>query len=514
VQDLDNLLGQTGRKYGLFSVLFALVVAAMFVMPVASPAAQVKQLLVIHSHLPCSKRTDDVTRGIASDLQGEGDTVKVRHEYLDVGRAPDPYELQLLRDRYRHRFAQVHFDAIITTGNGAFEFIKTYRDDLFPGTPVVFCGVEGLEPSLLRNEKLFTGVIEKVDIKATIDLALKLHPDTQRIAVINDTSPIGLVRRDEITRVIPGYRNRVAFVFLDDLAMPELLESVRKLGQDSLVLYSRFSVDKSGATFEDDQALSLLARECRVPIYGVSDRYLGSGIVGGMLTSGYGQGETAARMAVLIMHGEKVENLPVIMGGPKRYMFDYRQIEHFKIDPSALPQGSLFINEPSAFFPVSRSVAWGTAGLLAVVVVLIAFLLYKMGKMHGTVLELTSSVSKYQAIADNTYNWEFWLSPEGYFLYSSPSCQRITGHTAEEFYADPGLLPRIVCADDRESFEEHRHDSTWKLGVNELEFRIVHHQGDIRRIQHFCQPVFDDTGKFLGTRGSNTDITQRKISTI
>lgn len=119
---------------------------------------------------------------------------------------------------------------------------------------------------------------------------------------------------------------------------------------------------------------------------------------------------------------------------------------------------------------------------------------------------------KYRIVADNTYNWEFWLSPAGRFIYTSPSCRRISGHEAEEFNDDPDLILRIIHPDDRQLWTDHRHDITQKKAFGEVEFRIVHSDGDIRWVHHVCLPVFDDNGIHLGTRGSFSDITTRKLA--
>jgi sigma-B regulation protein RsbU (phosphoserine phosphatase) len=123
---------------------------------------------------------------------------------------------------------------------------------------------------------------------------------------------------------------------------------------------------------------------------------------------------------------------------------------------------------------------------------------------------LREAAVKYRIVADNTYNWEFWLSPEGRFIYTSPSCHRISGYEAAEFNADPGLVWNIVHPDDRRVLSEHRHDIRQAKALGEVEFRIVRPDGEIRWIHHVCQPVFDDNGNYLGTRGSFSDITKRK----
>lgn len=119
---------------------------------------------------------------------------------------------------------------------------------------------------------------------------------------------------------------------------------------------------------------------------------------------------------------------------------------------------------------------------------------------------------KYRIVANNTYNWEFWLSPEGQFIYTSPSCKRISGHDAEEFNAGPGLIWSIIHPDDRQLWADHRHDIGQTKVQGEIEFRIVRTDGETRWIHHVCLPVFGDDGNYLGTRGSFSDITNRKLA--
>jgi PAS domain S-box-containing protein len=122
---------------------------------------------------------------------------------------------------------------------------------------------------------------------------------------------------------------------------------------------------------------------------------------------------------------------------------------------------------------------------------------------------LQDAALKYRIVADNTYSWEFWVTPDERFLYVSPSCKRVTGHSAEEFSADPELINRIIHPDDLPLYLDHR-NSARQHEECEVEFRIIRTDGGIRWLHHLCQPVFDEKGRFQGTRGSNRDITVRK----
>ena len=128
--------------------------------------------------------------------------------------------------------------------------------------------------------------------------------------------------------------------------------------------------------------------------------------------------------------------------------------------------------------------------------------------------DLRLAVERFRTIADSTYDWETWDAPDGTFLYVSPSCERITGHTAAEFLADPSLLPGITHADDRPRLVEHL-----RAGADEdreedlsIEFRIVKPNGERRWISHLCTPVYGEHDELQGRRASNRDITDRKLA--
>lgn len=125
---------------------------------------------------------------------------------------------------------------------------------------------------------------------------------------------------------------------------------------------------------------------------------------------------------------------------------------------------------------------------------------------------LRASEAKYRVVADNTYAWEFWMAPDGCLDYSSPSCERITGYTAKEFEADPALLLAIIHPDDRSRFASHEQDPDRGALPSELEFRIVYRDGSVRWISHVCQQIYGADGKYLGTRGSNRDISGHKLA--
>jgi PAS domain S-box-containing protein len=137
----------------------------------------------------------------------------------------------------------------------------------------------------------------------------------------------------------------------------------------------------------------------------------------------------------------------------------------------------------------------------------------RFGHLYAQAMEreLRRSEERFRTLADFTYDWEYWLNPEGHYVYVSPSCERITGYRADEFQQDPGLLETIIHASDQRAVAEHlRSEPIEGSVVHPIQFRIITRTGEERWLEHVCQPVYGSQGKYLGRRGSNRDITERK----
>ena len=125
--------------------------------------------------------------------------------------------------------------------------------------------------------------------------------------------------------------------------------------------------------------------------------------------------------------------------------------------------------------------------------------------------DLQKAEIKYRTVADFTYNWEFWIDQNNVLLYCSPACERITGYKASAYIQNPRLLFDIIHPEDMIVYRDHKlNENHAQEGRQEIEYRIIRNDGAVRWIGHACQPLFDESGNYTGSRGSNKDITARK----
>jgi C4-dicarboxylate-specific signal transduction histidine kinase len=74
---------------------------------------------------------------------------------------------------------------------------------------------------------------------------------------------------------------------------------------------------------------------------------------------------------------------------------------------------------------------------------------------------------------------------------------------------NPVLLHDMILPEDKATWDEHRCSIQKGVQSEEIQFRIQRPDGEIRWIEHACQPVLDHNGKGSGVRASNRDITKR-----
>ena len=297
-----------------------------------------KRVLILHSYYKGYKWTDDEHKGIESVLGPKIGNNNLYVEYMDTKKIYGDLYSQRLLEVYKLKYKNFKFDTIIATDNNAFEFLIKYRDILFVDTPVVFCGVNFFDKSDLKEVNNFTGVNEENDFTLNLELILKLHPKTKHIIFINEWTTTGQAVHGAFLKVMPKFNKHIKFTLLEDVHLEYIIDMVNKNDEDSAILYTAFSKDKSGKIFEYNESLKRIAKNAAIPIYTPYEFNLGLGVVGGLMTSGYDQGEVAAEIVLRILQGEKIENIPVRMVTPKRYIFDYEQMQKFSISQSDLPE--------------------------------------------------------------------------------------------------------------------------------------------------------------------------------
>jgi hypothetical protein len=223
--------------------------------------------------------------------------------------------------------------------------------------------------------KEVSGVAEEVDIEKNFELISKLHPNLKNLLIINDKSITGLAVKKDLNPIIEKYSKKFNIEYTDNLEISDLKDKVSELEKgDSAILFVLLFKDTTGKYFTYKQSFEEVRKVSQVPIYGLWDFYLNSGMVGGLLTSAIAQGDTVSKMALDVLNGKDIKDIPVVEKSPNLYIFNYDELKRFNLNVSKYIDNPIIINEPSSIYKEHKNffiITILTISLLTIIVVVL-----------------------------------------------------------------------------------------------------------------------------------------------
>jgi signal transduction histidine kinase len=324
-----------GRLRTCGCLIAAAVAAGLALAPPAEAQTAAKLVLIIHGGPESFPGNTTFDAAIRQALFSHPTMpVEAHSEYLEneeFAAAAEGALLESIRIKFRDRRP----DLVIANTAPSLQFVLRYRDELFPGIPLVFAAAT-VPPALLQRKIAgVTGIVREPSQVETLDLALKIHPATKRIHVVA-YAPFVDGFEQRVRSTLAPYSARMAVSYSTESTLPEMLAALRKLPADSLVFFVRYSPVIKGRVIFPDELLPEIAEAAPVPAYCSLDSYLGKGVVGGMMRNGSATGLRLGEMARRVLEGVAPESMPIEAARIKP-IFDWRQLQRWGIDESRLP---------------------------------------------------------------------------------------------------------------------------------------------------------------------------------
>jgi hypothetical protein len=223
----------------------------------------------------------------------------VFEEYLDQ---PTFYgqDYEQVVERYlREKYAPYPPAVVVGVGQFALAFLVRHRAGMFPGVPVVHAAVE--KPMLdslapLPADEL--GIEAGYDLAGTVQLALRLHPNTRHFVVV---------------------------------------KRVRNLGSGDIVYTPGYYKDGAGRIFLPFETVKAISAESAAPVHTAYTSLIGTGVVGGSMADFTNMGRQAGGVVSALLDGTPLSQLPLPAKERAQPVVDWRQVNKWGISADAVP---------------------------------------------------------------------------------------------------------------------------------------------------------------------------------
>lgn len=472
-----------------------------------------ENILVIHSYHPELSWTDQVKQGIDQSFQKRRPEAKIFHEYLDGKRLPALEHSQSFLELIQEKYQKIPLDVLMVSDDPGLQLILQVRDQYFPKVPIVFLGINHVQPELYNVPGL-TGVFEKHSVAQTVQVAKQLT-GADGLIVINDSTETGQANIKRINEIkqLPNMPQSIAIILdVTPKELPQKLSAYPSTWPVFPIGQLRQGHAKGKLiNFETDT--QILRDKLPNPLFTDTVMRVGPGAVGGKVLEGGFHADQAVRLVEQILDGANPTDLEPIAESKNLWMFDARELKRFRINPRDLPVGSMVLYSEPSFYDQHQGLVWVVFGAFSSSLVMIALLIEVLRRRAQVEKTLRDNEKRYKDLAEvgaNTF-WELdinlnlsYVSDRKGYQTSAISSQAI-GLSLTDVFADEEMF----------EFNTKRLDTIlhWRRPIQDFIFFAKEDNQEMRIFKLNGKPIVDDAQLFQGYRGIQRDITEEYFLT-
>ena len=427
--------------------------------------------------------------------------LEINNETIETLRVPNTQ--RLFTDYLRSKYAQRRIDVLVAIDAPALTFARQHRA-MFGSPPIV--AVVSQAGQLDMSDDI-TGLQAgpAIWMDGMMELVTAVGPDTCCVYVIDGVRGNTGELAAEVQRRWQERHSHVRLIYLRDLPMADLVPRIAAVPEQAIVLLARQTLRTPSEDIDPLEALSAIVAASPVPVLSTIEDFVGKGIVGGHVWRFEENAAQLAEMTTRILNGTRARDIP-----PARAiytsLFDWRQLERWRIPESRLPAGSTVLFQPPTFFEQYRWYVVGGLLTLAAQLALIVGLLAQRTRLRRAEEESRKDRERYQNVVDSRSELICRMLPDTTLTFVNDAYCAFWGRRRDELTGTKfiGVVPVWARQNVRDAINRAAN------GVDSSEHPVVMPDGTIGWQRWVCLPIVDGRGRVVEWQGVGRDITDQK----
>src|SRR5215212_3227762 len=278
---------------------------------------------------PVSVITGEAARKRMTEQSRE--PLELYSDFLDLGRFSGPAHesrmAQYLSDKYRERRPEV----VLALGPEALRFVNEDRSNLGFDSPIVFCCTSRARLAALGEMDDVTGVISEFDLTKTLALAQRLQPDARHLVIVAGATEFDQQWIQIARRQLAPFESRYQTTYLAGLRYDDLMERLKRLPRDTIVIALTMFADGAGRLFISPEIAQQITNVAAAPVYAPYEIYIGRGVIGGHVDSLERVGKHMADLALAILAGASPSGLAPQGASGSADRVDWRALKRWNL---------------------------------------------------------------------------------------------------------------------------------------------------------------------------------------
>ncbi|MFA5848379.1 MAG: ATP-binding protein [Bacteroidales bacterium] len=362
-----------------------------------------KHIMLLFAKNANSARLREFNAGFTSYISNNKINAQIHNIFLDI---PGKKDFMGKRDKLeflaKSDFFSSQTDLLIATDSETHNLLLSIDSLLPPGLPVMSIFIAG-HP--IERKPRFSIIAVNYPVEKNFLLGMKLFPKTEEVVFISDNTNYGTNEMIFAKNVLEKYSKKTTITYLspENSEFNNIFSVTDSLPEHSFIILSSWLLDQGGNYNIEGNFYPFIPRLAKRAVFGIQNLSLGTGILGGYLTSFWEAGYKAASKSVKLLKNPGIRFHDTI--SDYKIAFDFKVMQKWKLSDDNLPEHSQFINKPyNIFDDYAREINFIIALIVLLSVSLVVFAVYHLRyiRLYKDNLKLSKENIARKELLDNT----------------------------------------------------------------------------------------------------------------